>query len=585
MAEQRACHQARQPVALGDLTSVQRDRLRMRVEHLLEAETGFRSGDPLRPAPGEPRACYDLSSTTLGQRRRAKVAELRSLGRAEARLLGLDQISDRTLQRMAAAYHARGPMGCVDGRWVRCGGGHPSICDEVREAMHAVHQECLRRAKVSMRTRVRLVHQYVRERFGPEAAVPSYDTLRRAWREWFGSGGARQRYARSAAAVTPSGEHVVVQRPGQVVALDTTILPVKVRETVFGEPVSCHLTLALDVFTHSLPGFRLTLVSDTGVDVAMLLRDVSSPTPLREDWGEDLEWAFPGLPASVVAELAGYRVAALPFFTPETVTTDHGAVYKNHHLVEVQRILGVNVLPARVLRPTDKQAVERAFGAARSLLFEHLLGYTGVDVADRGADPEADAALTLTDMEHLIATWIVRVWQNRKLGEHAPTWDPDSEHSPNTLFTAALAQGGFALQVPPPELYYQLLPAHHVRIHGRRGVKIRGLWYDGPALDDYRSQRSSRGGVHKGTWWSTVIHGTVGSSISKTSTIPTRGTCCAGLACRSRTRCPRSATPASAISLPGLGNLAWRRSRTPSCCRCCWIFWARTPRSTSGRRR
>ena len=34
-----------------------------------------------------------------------------------------------------------------------------------------------------------------------------------------------------------------------------------------------------------------------------------------------------------------------------------------------------------------KAAVERAFGSLRSLLFEHLPGYTGIDVADRGADP------------------------------------------------------------------------------------------------------------------------------------------------------------------------------------------------------
>jgi hypothetical protein len=224
------------------------------------------------------------------------------------------------------------------------------------------------------------------------------------------------------------------------------------------------------------------------------------PLPLREDWGQDMEWPYPGIPAAVVAEFAGHRVAGLPFFTPETITTDHGSVYKNHYLVEVQRVIGANILPARVLRPTDKQAVERAFGALRALLFEHLPGYAGVDVADRGADPEADATLTVTDMEHLIATWIVQVWQNRRLGEHAPAWDPGGEHSPNTLFAAALAQGGFALQIPAPELYYQLLPAHHVAICARRGVKIRGLWYDGPALDAYRSEPSRRGGRHKGKW-------------------------------------------------------------------------------------
>lgn len=318
--------------------------------------------------------------------------------------------------------------------------------------------------------------------------------------EWFGPGGERQRYARTAAAIPASGEHVVVHRPGQVVALDTTILPVKVRDTVFGDPVSVHLCWALDVYTHSLVAFRLTLVSDTAVDVAMLLREVMTPMRLREERDEDLQWSYPAIPAAVVEQLAGYRVAARPFFTPETVTTDHGSVYKNHHLVEAQRVLGVNILPARVMRPTDKQAVERAFGVARSLLFERLLGYQGVDVADRGVDPETDAVLTIDAMENLIAIWILRVWQNRRLGEYAPSWHPGGKHSPNTLFAAAMAQGGFSLQVPPPQLYYQLLPAHHVKIHPRRGVKIRGLWYDGPALDDQRGRPSVRGGTRKGLW-------------------------------------------------------------------------------------
>ncbi len=490
----------RQPVGLADLTPAQQERLRLRVAHLLEVETGFRSGDPHRALPGEPRPAYDPATTTLGQRRRAKVAELAALGRHEVRLLGLAQTSERTLKRLAARYRALGEAGLIDGRLVRRQGGHPSIGAEVAEAILAVRAETLRRSKISMRTRERLIHQFVREKFGPAVVIPSYHTLWRVWAEWFGSGKARQRYVRSASALEGSQHHVVVHRPGQVVALDTTILPVKVREHVFGDPVSVHLTLALDAYTHSLVAFRLTLISDTSVDVAMVLRDVMLPLPLRDDWDQDMEWPYPGVPAAVVAEFAGHRVAGLPFFTPETVTTDHGAVYKNHHVREVQRVLGCNILPSRVLRPTDKHAIERAFGAIRSLLFEHLLGYQGVDVADRGVDPEADAALTIAEMEHLIATWIVRVWQNRRLGEHAPAWDPGGEHSPNTLFAAAMAQGGFALQIPTPELYYQLLPAHHVKIHGQRGVKIRGLWYDGPALDPYRGKPSLRGGRHKGKW-------------------------------------------------------------------------------------
>jgi hypothetical protein len=57
----------------------------------------------------------------------------------------------------------------------------------------------------------------------------------------------------------------------------------------------------------------LTLVSDSAVDMATLLRDITMPLPMRPDWDEAMEWPYPGLPASVVAEFAGHRVAGLPF--------------------------------------------------------------------------------------------------------------------------------------------------------------------------------------------------------------------------------------------------------------------------------
>jgi hypothetical protein len=85
------------------------------------------------------------------------------------------------------------------------------------------------------------------------------------------------------------------------------------------------------------------------------------------------------------------------------------------------------------------------------------------------------------------------------LGEYA-AWDPGGTHSSNSLFAAAMLQGGSALQIPPADLYYALLPVSHVKIHGRRGMKVRGLWYDGPALDPYRNEPSARGGQHRGRW-------------------------------------------------------------------------------------
>ncbi|WP_030398333.1 transposase [Kitasatospora purpeofusca] len=496
-----AASRGRQPKTMTDLTPEKQQLTLLRLAHLNEVETGFLSGDPLLAGPAEPRPQYDPDATTLTQRRQAKAEELR-LAAVEnpdqAAALGLKRAGYRTLIRWDMDRRRFGPVGLADDRWLREATGR-RISPAVREALFAVRAETLHRSKLSAKDRERLIHQYVRETFGPDEPVPSYTTLRTVWKEWFGSSGARQRYLRSAARAqeVATGRHVVVYRPGQVVALDTTILPVKVRENVFGDPVSVHLTLALDVYTHSIVAFRLTLVSDTSVDVAMVLRDVMMPLPMRPDWGEDMEWAYPGVPATLVAEFAGHKVAGLPFFAPETVTTDHGSVYKNHHLIEVQRVIGANIRPSRVLRPTDKQAVERAFGAVQSLLFRILPGYQGVDAADRGVDPEGDAVLTVAEMEHLVATWVVSVWQRRRFGTYAPSWDPGGDHSPNSLFAASMAQGGFALQIPRPKLYYQLLPTHRVVIHGKRGVKIKNLWYNGAALDPYRFTPSGRGGAAK----------------------------------------------------------------------------------------
>ncbi|MFI5474757.1 transposase [Streptomyces cacaoi] len=496
---------ARQPRTLADLTKDQLERARLRAAHVLEAETGFREGHPARALPGEPRLAYDPDRTTLTQRRYAKAAEIEAMPRPEAVRCGLQHLSYRTLVRLSGLAGDSLLLACADGRWTRRRSGHRTITKEVREAIFAVKAECGPRARLSQGAKHRLMHQYMRERFPtfPTEKIPSRWTLAAVWKEWFGPGGARPRYGRTAEAAAEAGVsgRVVVHRPGQVLVLDSTPMPVKLRETVFGDAITATLTLALDLYTHGLPAFRLTLQSDTSVDIAMLLRDVMLPLPMRDGWDKDMEWPYAGVPAEVIAEFTGHRVAALPFFAPETVTTDHGGPYKNHDLVEAETEIGCRILPARVLRQTDKFAVERQFLTIQTMLFEHLLGFTGGDVADRGADPERDASLTLAQAEHIIATWIVQIWQNRKLGEYAPSWAPGEDHSPNTLFAAAMEQGGFDLDFPEPSFYYKVLRKHHVKIHPGRGVKILGLWYHHPVFDEPRFQQpSARGGEHAGKW-------------------------------------------------------------------------------------
>lgn len=72
-----AADRGRRPKAMDDLEPVERTIVMLRLEHLREVETGYRSGDPLAALPPEPRPQYDPDTTTLAQRWLAKVQELR----------------------------------------------------------------------------------------------------------------------------------------------------------------------------------------------------------------------------------------------------------------------------------------------------------------------------------------------------------------------------------------------------------------------------------------------------------------------------------------------------------------------------
>lgn len=61
-----------------DLTEPDLARARIRQEHLLEVETGHRSGSRFWACPDEPRPGFDPALTTLAERRLAKVRELRA---------------------------------------------------------------------------------------------------------------------------------------------------------------------------------------------------------------------------------------------------------------------------------------------------------------------------------------------------------------------------------------------------------------------------------------------------------------------------------------------------------------------------
>jgi len=355
------------------LDEEERKVLHLRLAHLLECETGYRSGDPAVALPGEPRPEYDPTLVSSVMRRRAaKVAEieqvLRALDPDGARRAGVTGLSVRSLERMSAAWFStRSLSALVDRRHLRPTSGprlvgskvhpdkRPARKDLVRDLIYQVEEDfSSNSSRVSLRTRHRRLLFLGAEAGLGRDALPAVETYRLIRKQWFPSGGARMKYQRTDALLPDQMVSVKPTRPGQVVMLDTSDWDALVRDGLFGDPTTAKLTLAVDVYTRSIVGFRFTLTSDKSIDVAMVLRDVMMPMPMREGWDSDAEWPYPGVPASILAEGTGYTVAGKPFFEIETATTDHGSVYANHHARDLAAFTGINLLPARKARGRER---------------------------------------------------------------------------------------------------------------------------------------------------------------------------------------------------------------------------------------
>ena len=250
---------------------------------------------------------------------------------------------------------------------------------------------------------------------------------------------------------------------------------------------------ALDVCTRSILAFRLTPFSTQGVDLALLLSDLLSPTPMDGRWPADVPYPYCGVPESLVLRAfelpGGTALAPRPTVRPGTLVVDRARNYQSVAFMAACEFLWINVQSARPYRGSDKGWIERLFRTMRERLLEALPGYTGPNVLARGKDIEADAVYFTHELEAIIGRWIAVDYQCRP---HDGLRVPEAPHlrlSPNEAYEEALARTGFLYVPRDPELHLRLLPVQ-ARVIGRAGVEINGLSYDSPALDPYRQQRS-----------------------------------------------------------------------------------------------
>ena len=227
----------------------------------------------------------------------------------------------------------------------------------LRAAIVAEAQELADASDVGkMQFRARVASRLARES-GEQLELPcSRQTFNRIVDEVLRSTGLFRLPAKSrrSAQSAPSEDlgSLVAERPGEYVAIDTTSLDVFAIDPFTFQWVGLDLTAALEVCTRSILAFRLTPFSTQGVDLALLLSDLLSPTPMDGRWPADVPYPYCGVPENLVL-----RAFELPAGTPLAPAPD-GQTGNGRDRPGAQ--LPVSRVRGRVRAATDQRPVRQA---------------------------------------------------------------------------------------------------------------------------------------------------------------------------------------------------------------------------------
>lgn len=460
--------------------------------HLNEVECGYKSGNQETAQPEEPRLEYDPVGSTLSQRMEAKSQET--------------GISTRTLWELKAAYKRSGLYALVDKRQVSS--GRNNVTDHrVVTALHQVLEEHRDKSNVTDKRLIALTEERLHDLYPDEKIrFPSSQTMYRLLaRDPRGRAASKSAKRRRNDANRPEStyRHQVATRPGEFVLIDSTPFDAFALDPVTFKWIQLQLTIAIDLFSRSIVGWRFTPVSTKAVDAALLLYDIIRPKLMQPGWPKEARWAYLGVPENLVVKLVEKEpeagIAGVPLLHPETIVVDHGKAFISNAFKDACARLGINLQLARVYTPTDKSQVERIFRRIREDFIETLPGYKGPDLYSRGVNIEDDAFYFVDEIDAKFAGWVAIRYQRKPHKGLSIPAVPLLKISPNEMYEEGLARAGFVHVVSSELMYYELLPTEWRTVQ-HYGVELRGLRYNADILHDYRNTQSSWGGVHAGKW-------------------------------------------------------------------------------------
>ncbi|GAB2461738.1 hypothetical protein GCM10027062_46040 [Nocardioides hungaricus] len=465
---------------IAEFSEAELEAARWWVPHLHEVIHGVTDPDDHEL---QPRAGYETKSKT--SRRQLKADELAAAG---------IKVDVRTLARKERAYVDRGVPGLIPRRRPGGASGVPAADDRVIEAIVAVLADTTASSTVTVSTMMNKAHAYLARTYpGQDIPTPSKSTMRRLFAAYDRRGLAT---GKATSRRTEANRHgrgprpVAATTPGQYVEIDST--PINVLALYSDGSVGrAHLTVAMDIATRSILAFDIVPVGATGVEHADLLARILRPRSCRPDAPDYMRLdKAADLPVRDMQAADERQVGAIavPYIVPETITTDRGKDYLSDTFVAACRYFGIGVIQAPPHSPTFKGHIERLMRTVETSWMQHLPGYVGNSVANRGREIDSSGLLTIGELRDSFEAWWVRVYQRRAHNELRDRDLPARRYSPNQMYSV-LFDAGAGIPVPIDETTYIGLMPTVTRTIQNNGFRIDNLiyWHDDlPALAKMR---------------------------------------------------------------------------------------------------
>lgn len=251
---------------------------------------------------------------------------------------------------------------------------------------------------------------------------------------------------------TKAGIKIAVEYSNQVWQCDHTPADIYVVDShgdILGRPT---LTTVIDTYSRCIMGIHLGMERPSAAVTGLALRHAILPKTYQPGYEPQQEWESYGVP----------------------LYTDAGADFTSSHIEQVASRFGIVLCLRR--RPAEGGIVERPFGTLNRDFFASLPGYTTAVAKPHQSAIQAEACLTLEQLEGLLIRYIVDNY-NQQIDAR------DRQQSRIERWRAGqMAQG-----IPPSErdLDLLLMRQHRRRVYQGGYLRFANLVYRGEYLAGY----------------------------------------------------------------------------------------------------